>query len=98
MHLFQARHFGMQELGALNSALQAAVDSDNRLFAIELAVAASRIDALSLGTWLSALFAENSTSAIRALTSFLSRKLEGQTGLRTFVPLERASLEQVAAV
>jgi hypothetical protein len=78
--------------------LQAAVDTDNRLFAIELAVAASGVDALSLAAWLTSLFAENTTAAVKALTSFLSRKLEGQTGLRTFVPLEQTSLEQIAVV
>lgn len=88
----------MQELGALSAVLGAVRVADSGLFAIELAVAASRVDALSLASWLPMLFAENSSSAVTAVVSFLHRKLESQGGLRTSVPLERTSLEQLAAV
>lgn len=89
---------GMQELGALSSVLNAAWEADNGVFALELAVAASAVDALSLSNWLPALSAENSTSMVTAISSFLTRKLEAQTGHRPCLPIDRTALEQLAAV
>lgn len=56
------------------------------------------MEALSLASWLPTLFAENSTSAVTAVSSFLTRKLESQAGVRNSPPLEKTSLEQLAAV
>jgi hypothetical protein len=81
-----------------NGVLKKLLDTDNYLFAIELAAGAFHTDSTLLTDWLPRLFAKSSTAAVTAMTSFLHRKLEAQAGLGNSLPLERATLEQLAAV
>jgi hypothetical protein len=79
-------------------ALNALLDSDDYVFALEMAVLASRRDVLNLEKWLPDFIAKDSDSTVAALANFIHRKVEVHLGPNPHIPLEQGSLLQIVSV